>query len=391
MAKNFAQVQNSIDEMTTEDIKTWLGALPDSEVMRSILMAEVNAIRKGAQREQRTLRGLWYDTVKITLSRAGILNKKTKGGKDMDWACMLSRYMTEMVRDGLTTYEELSIIDGSRQRQPAQNLVTKFVNVQMVGAHYPYIILFIEKDTAWPIVRDIAYLYGVSAISGGGQPAFSCTADIINKILDTDIALSLGDNGEVLPITLLSITDYDPTGYIIANAQATQIEEILGYGITHIRLGVVPSQLTPEEREIKSYELKDSDTGGNWFDLTGGVNGQPLGVELDALGVSRIRNLYTKAIEQHIKIDYRIDDLHEAFIDLIACEMLIPEFEKKRAKMIELVKQNGCWEAITKTKIPDNLFMQAAIDGDKWISPEDTKRLFSNHIPQVQTIMGGAR
>ena len=72
-------------DMTDGQLRAALGGLPDSELMRSLIMAEVAAIRGGAERETRTMRGLWYDFVKPVLSRAGRLGDKTKGGKDVDW------------------------------------------------------------------------------------------------------------------------------------------------------------------------------------------------------------------------------------------------------------------------------------------------------------------
>ena len=74
-------------DMTDGQLRAALGGLPDSELMRSLIMAEVAAIRGGAERETRTMRGLWYDFVKPVLSRAGRLGDKTRGGQ----RCRLAR------------------------------------------------------------------------------------------------------------------------------------------------------------------------------------------------------------------------------------------------------------------------------------------------------------
>ena len=53
-------------------------------------------------------------------------------------------------------------------------------------------ILFTEKDTIWPEVENLASLYGVSAISGGGQPAAACTADVVRQANQTIYGLQAG-------------------------------------------------------------------------------------------------------------------------------------------------------------------------------------------------------
>ena len=58
--------------------------------------------------------------------------------------------------------------------------------MQLVGGHYPWLILFTEKDTIWGELESLASLYGVSAISGGGQPSAACTADIVRLILASE-------------------------------------------------------------------------------------------------------------------------------------------------------------------------------------------------------------
>lgn len=388
----YIQVNRPIGAMSTAQIRAWLADIPDSEVMRSILMAEIQAIRGGAPREARTLRNVWYQIVKPVLSRAGILNKTTKGGKPIEWARKLSNYLAELVRAGATSYEELLIVDGSRQRQAAQVIDHQLIDVRMTGAHYPQIILFTEKDTMWNEVRGLATLYGVSAISGKGEPSFACTENILREIIASDA----WREAQPQYITLLCLTDYDPAGYNIQAAQLQQIRDVLHglheagelgevYALAE-RVGLEPDQLTADERERNAYEPKDAGLL-DWYKSTGGVDGQPLGLELDALDLSQLRAMFADAIERHIRLDRREDDLREAYADLIACELLAPEFNRQRGEMIKRLKAAPLWDRITSKALPPDLFSNAAEAGANWIGPDRTRKLFEEFSADVKRIM----
>ena len=366
MSKKFRPLQKHPGEMSTEELSAALGDLADSEVMRSLIAAEITAVRDGAEREARTMRNLWYSLVKPALSRAGLLNKKTRGGRDVPWDDKLSKYLAEMVRAGQTTYEELSIVDGSRQRQAAVSITSPVASVELVGPHFPWVILFTEKDTIWGVVESLASLYGVSAISGGGQPSNACTENTVRAI-ESHKAYAWRQ-----PIIVLSLTDYDPAGYSIAKAQFTQVQEVVGTRaeVFHVRLGLLPEQLSPEERAQNAYEPKDAGLS-EWLAETGGVDGASLGLELDALPLSRVRSMFAEGIEQVVDLDGRREDLRRAFVDLIACDLLRPDFDASRARLQEAVKQSEMWDSILETPIPNTLFKRAAVEGRDAIDPRD--------------------
>jgi len=364
MAKKFVQLQKHPSESTADELRDALADLPDAQVMRSLLRAEIDAIRNRAGRETRTMRNLWYSLVKPALSRAGILNKVTRNGKPVAWDGLLSKYLAELVRAGEMSYEELHIVDGSRQRQTAVTITRSVAYVELVGAHYPWVILFTEKDTIWGEVQTLASLYGVSAISGGGQPSNACTENTVRAIMRSEAYC------DRQPVMVLSLTDYDPAGYSIARAQFTQVQETAGQycEVYHERLGLLPSQLTAEERLQNAYEPKDKGLA-EWYAETEGVDGQPLGLELDALPLSRLRRMFAEGIERVIDLDKRRDDLRAAFLDLLACELLRPDFDARRQALQEAVKSNGLWDIIAGTPIPDSLFRRAAVAGMNSINP----------------------
>jgi hypothetical protein len=353
--------------MKDAELRAAFGALPDSELIRGLILAEVAAIRAGAERELRTMRNLWYDYIKPILSRAGRLSDKTRNGKDVQWDDLLSKYLTELIRDGATTYAELRIVDGSRQRRPAEPVALTMASVDIVGAHYPEVILFTEKDTIWGVVETLASLYGVSAISGGGQPSFACTENTVETILASPTY-----HGQ--PLTLLSLTDYDPAGYSIAEAQFAQLADVAGdrCNVTHTRLGLVPDQLTAEERAAKAYTPKDKGFA-EWYAQTGGVDGRPLGLELDALALTELQALFAAGIEKRVDLARRFADLRAAFVDLLAWELLAPRVERTRQAMLDSVKANGLWRQVQEAPLPPDLFTAAALAGWGRVNPVETQ------------------
>ena len=366
-----------------QDIKQLLKGLQYKQVINSLIIYEVSAIRAGEVREVRTLRGLWYKLIKPIVSRSGRLNELGANNKPVEWSRYLSDYLKELVDAGITSYQELAIIDGSRERRPAAQVDAQLIDVSMVGGHYPWVILFTEKDTIWPIVENIASLYGVSAISGKGKPAAACSENMTRAIIRTEAFKTAQPEA----LILLSLTDYDPSGYIIASAQLDQItiaarnydgERGKLKQVIHKRIGITPDQLAPAELAANSYEPKEAGLA-EWFKETGGINGQPLGLELDSLATSQLRAMYASAIEREIDLTNRYDDLREAFIDLMACYRLLPEFNARRAELIAQAKQAAVYTAIKSARLSEDLFYNAAIAGEYWIGPNKTLQLFENY------------
>ena len=382
MAKKltYRVLPTNLFSLPDQEVKRQLSGLQYTEVIRSLILYEVNAIRAGEVREVRTLRGLWYKLIKPIVSRSGRLNELGKNNKPVEWTRYLSDYLNELVDAGITSYEELAIIDGSRERRPAAQVDAQLVDVTMIGGHYPWVILFTEKDTIWPIVENIASLYGVSAISGKGKPSNACSENITRAIINSEAFKAAQPEA----LVLLSLTDYDPSGYIIASAQLNQLAAAArNYGgelgklrqVIHKRIGITPDQLTPAELAANSYEPKEAGLT-EWLNETGGINGQPLGLELDSLETSRIRAMYASAIEAEIDLTSRYDDLRAAFIDLMACNALLPEFNRRRAELIDQARKSPIYTDIKGAALSEDLFYNAAIAGKPWVGPNETLQLF---------------
>lgn len=344
MGKDYIILRDNPMDMTRDTLQSKMAGQGWAVVMRSILMYEIercDAVRAGGQTiEARTLRGLWYRLIKPSLERLGALEKtfydetRVSNPKDLhrvpEWAGLMSKYLAELVRLGRTTYARLGIIDGSRpKRQPAGQTLP-LENVSILGVHHPGILLFTEKDTIYTIVESIARIYGIGVLSGSGKPSFAATENLISDMVN-HAGFATGSN-----IHILTLTDYDPSGYIIAEAVVQQVSEVAAnFGpkvgdVVYSRLGLTPDQLPADERARNAYTPAASGLE-KWFEETGGVDGQPLGLELDALPLSEIRRLFVDGLQTIITSEepYR-QDLAAALVDMLIWESLESEINERR-------------------------------------------------------------
>lgn len=258
------------------------GEYKKSELMRSLIMNEKEF---GTCTYDRTLRSLWYSFIKPTLDRLGQLtdnDEKTIDG----WDSNLSRYLSELVKDGKLTYADLHILDESRSRD--------------VKPYYSFspcrnIVIAVEKDTVYKFVQDIGNLLGCSCYSGKGFSSLGAMESLIR-----DVRNHSDKPPDVIRILILS--DYDPAGLEIAGTiedQARIMVKALGMECDVIceRIGIVPDQLTEEELKNNWYSPKGDME--KWLKETGGINGQPKGLELDALSPDRIREIFAKSKKPH--------------------------------------------------------------------------------------------
>jgi hypothetical protein len=196
-------------------------------------------------------------------------------------------------------------------------------------------------------------------------------------------------------LVILSLTDYDPFGFHIAEAQRKQAEEaVLAIPqeergalaeVIHDRLGLYPGQLTPEELDANSYEPKEAGLRA-WLEETGGVNGQPLGLELDALPLSRLRAMFAEAIEKHVDIERRREDLRRACVDLLAWDVLGPIVDRYKAELVEAIDEAGLLDAVKSAPIPEDIFKDAAAMGARAVDPVRVG-LFEDHAGAILDVM----
>lgn len=285
MKDKIVTLDRTIKDMEADDLKRALGNLKGSELMRSIIMNEKQYCTCTHPRSQRNF---WYSVVKPCLDKLGKLSFEDDTEDALTgWDKKLSKYLSEMVSAGYLTYQDIMIFDESRN-----------YNVPLYDfSPYSNIIVACEKDTIYSIVKDISRLLGCSCISSKGLCSLGAMEQLIRKI-------QLSKNEPLTEIVLLILSDYDPTGYSIADTleeHAKTILRVLGSDcvVKSKRIGIVPEQLTDDEIKNNMYTPKKKGMD-HWMALTGGINGMEKGLELDALDQDRTREIFANALQPYI-------------------------------------------------------------------------------------------
>jgi hypothetical protein len=322
VAKTHIILDKPIIEIPAKELKKKLDGLKQSQLMRTIILNEKKFINI---KYDRSLRDFWYDVVKPTLDKLGMLTDADRTEEGLTrWDKELSRYVAQLVRDGHVSYRDLRIVDTSRQRETPEErykIDHETFGYKRTLAPYPNIILATEKDTKYNLIEDLASIFGCSCISAKGSNSLAAMEDLLINMgkLEDDIYI-------------FTLTDYDPSGYYISETFRDQVEDLkLGLGITvnvHLeRLGLTPDQLMPEEIEQKKYTPRPANRD-KWVEATGGINGEALGIELDALPRDRIRALFADRLRNYVDPDLYFEFLKESFIKKITLEEITPKINK---------------------------------------------------------------
>lgn len=379
MSLKYVELPRNLLSLSDDALKSLCtGIKKDSVLLRSILMSEVATCKK-TKPQQRTLRGLWYQLVKPVLSRLGLLDKHKNHKRG--WDKLLSVYLVELVDTRVCDYETLGIVDGSRQRQPPARHTLSIKKVPVVEKHHPNIIILSEKDSIFHVIKPVANIFGLACYSAGGQSSYAAIENLVKRMV-RDKAF-WGDE-----ICLLTLTDYDPAGYIIDNAVVEQVRKVAGRlgiaTIRHKRLGIQPHQIDPDTLWQNAYTPSRKNLN-EWFAQTGGVEGEPLGLELDCLTFDEIRDIFVTGIKNIIPDE---TPYHKT-IGQATLEMLI--YETLKDDIQSLVDE--MYEAIDGDKVLDELECDADIVaqftriGDPYIHPLDDD-IFGK-VDEIRAMLAG--
>lgn len=337
MSELFLRLPKHVKDMTKVELRYYFpNETEKSYLMRSIIMSEKD---HGTVYYNRSLRSLWYSTVKPTLDKLGLLTDEDQTEEGLTkWDAVLSRYVADLLRRGYLTYKSLHILDNSRQRANPSNYysvdqLTVYGN-QVTIDPYSNIIIATEKDTVYNIIKDIAKLFGCSCISSKGQNSLGAMEDLVR-----------GMRGSYEDIYILTMTDYDPAGYYIADALKKQVEDLVNaLEIENVRvhinrIGITPDQLSDEMVEANKYSPKPANLE-KWLELTGGINGEPKGLELDALDPSQIRDIFVENIKDFIDTDLYSKFVKRSYIKKVALKAMAPQVEMILDKVVKQVEKN---------------------------------------------------
>lgn len=243
---NIVKLDKHIKDLSKEELIEKLGGLKKSELMRSIILNERDYCTCPYERSQRSF---WYSVVKPTLDKLGKLTDDDNTEESIEgWDKVLSKYLTELVREGQLTYKDIMITDTSRNMS---------VPDEYRFSPYRNIVVCCEKDTIFNIVNDISILLGCSRMSSKGICGYGAMENLMRQIRDNS-------ENNYNDIVFLILSDYDPTGYTIAKTFKEQAEEMarnlhMNCVVTAKRIGIVPDQLTDDEVKNNMYTPKKKD------------------------------------------------------------------------------------------------------------------------------------
>ena len=273
--KGIKEYEDEIRHMTAEELREEFGFVSSDRVnvaklIRNIIWQAFTRIRDG-KREKigSNIRGFWYTDVKPVLSRLG---KETQGRRYTE---RLYDYLLEMVtQHRLFNYADFGFVDET-------------AGMKYIGQSNVHVILFVEKDGLFPIVRQIAEKYDCVGLSTGGYPSILSSEYLVRGISRYTHLRHHFDT--------LSIVDYDPNGYIIEREFAQQVSL---FDMKDMRLWPIirPDHLTAEQIELCKYSLTDTKKTDTWMEETGGINGEPFGIEANAFTPKQIEEIFLSCV-----------------------------------------------------------------------------------------------
>ncbi|MBU49051.1 MAG: hypothetical protein CL920_10180 [Deltaproteobacteria bacterium] len=248
-----------------------------ARVIKNLIWQAVRQVRSGQMEGlDGNLRSFFYTHIKPVIARIpGALD----GARD-PYDTMLGAFV-ELVEDyRLVSYIELDLDD--------ENYFHR-----LVGETHPHLIVFAEKAGFFRFLKKLHQELGVTVASLGGTPSVLSTEYLVHE-LSKKVELSK-------TFVALSITDWDPSGHQIAQAQVRQFGSFGLKEVVHKPM-IHPEHYTQDEIEIFRYPLpgRQKTKNQNWLEETGGIGGELLGLESDSLPRKRLRQLIEKALSEYM-------------------------------------------------------------------------------------------
>lgn len=361
MKEKIIRLDKHVTDIPKEELKNLLGGLKKSELIRSIILNERDF---GKCNYDRTLRSLWYSTVKPALDKLDMLTEADNEEHSIkNWDGLLSKYLAQFVKEGVLSYKDLHIEDESRNRD--------------VKSYYSFspcrnIVISVEKDTTYKLISDVSSLLGCSCYSSKGLNSLGAMESFVRSIRDNS-------HEPVHDIHFLILSDYDPAGFEIADTikeHAKDIVKLLKMDECRVhaeRIGINPEQLTQTELENNWYSPK-----GNmkkWMEKTGGINGLPKGLELDAFSPDRIRDIFASSLKKYIDTENYLDECRKEYLNNAVCRAIRPYVNKLIDDLVELYQND--------VKIRDFDILDYARKGYSYLPSDEVCFLEENSIDKL--------
>ena len=251
------------------------GRLNVAKLIRNLIWQAYTRIRDGKRETiDSNIRGFWYTDVKPVLSRLGL---ETQG---RTYTERVYDYMLEMVTEHrLFNYVDFGFVDETE-------------GMKYIGKTNVHVVLFVEKDGLYPIVRRLAQKYDCVGVSTGGYPSILSAEYLIRGIARYTHLRHHFD--------VLSIVDYDPNGWIIEKEFVEQLQmfDMKDYSLHQI---VHPKHLSEEQIELSKYRLKAVKKTESWMKETGGIDGEAYGIEANAFASKQIEEIFLGHVGERLR------------------------------------------------------------------------------------------
>ncbi len=264
------------DELAEAFASQRSGRIILTRLIRSIIWQVLERIRSGKLKPPPgNLRTFWYRHVKPVLAHI----HDDDNAKTDPYDTMLSAFTELVMKNKLCRYSEFDFTDENWEHR-------------RLGTQRPHIILFAEKRGWMRFLKQAHEQWGVSVLALGGAPSAltsEYTAAHLRPLLKPNV-----------PIHLVGIVDFDPSGWVIAQAFQNQLAQT---GLTHTQLHTLihPKHYSPQELTLFGFPLPKGQTTltARWMDKTGGVHGEKRGLEAESMPIDKVRALVEHKIKTH--------------------------------------------------------------------------------------------
>jgi hypothetical protein len=261
------------------------GRVNATRVIKNLIWQAYTAIRNGRRVPiAGNLRSFWYTDVKPVLSRLGV---PVEGRRATE--LVYDAFVDMVTRHHLFHYRDLGFLDEGAQ-------------TRAVGQTNGTVILFAEKDGRFALVREIAQAYDATALALGRYPSSLATEYLVHALQHVGVL------AERPALQLFSVVDYDPSGYWIAREFTAQLH---AFGVQEVTLHplIRPERLTTEQVALGRYTLPKGSKTTNWVRETGGIDGEPYGLEADAFAPDVIRAAFVTEATPYLRAFRPLDGL----------------------------------------------------------------------------------
>jgi hypothetical protein len=288
--EGMADYTQDLRELSAADLQrlfafTSSGKINATRVIKNLIWQAYTAIRAGQRPPiAGNLRSFWYTDIKPVLSRLGV---PVEGRRATE--LVYDAFVELVTRHRLFHYRDLGFLDEGAQ-------------TRAVGQANGTVILFAEKDGRFALVREIAQAYDATALALGGYPSGLATEYLVHALQHAGVL------AERPALQLFSVVDYDPSGYWIAREFASQLH---AFGVQEVTLHplIRPERLTTEQVALGRYTLPTGSKTTNWVRETGGIDGEPYGLEADAFAPDVIRAAFIAAATPYLRAFRPLDGL----------------------------------------------------------------------------------